>query len=60
MKLPSTLLPPAELIARAKILRIRYETHMGIKSLIIPCHTDKRDFKTTIYADVWRRNGDLL
>jgi len=29
------------------------------KSLIIPCHTDKRTL-ITICADVWRRNGDFL
>lgn len=34
------------------------ETHMGEKSLIVPCTADKRKL-ITIYADAERRNGDF-
>ncbi len=59
VKVPFPLLPPADLKSPCEIFfAFGKETHMGKKSLIIPCHTDKRNL-ITICADVWWRNGDL-
>ncbi len=52
-------MPPADLIARAKFSSHSRRYAHGVKSLIIPCHTDKRTL-ITICADVWRRNGDFM
>ena len=59
MKVPFPLLPPADLIARAKFSSRTLRNAHGRKNLLSFLAIRIREIQFLFCADVWRRNGDF-